>query len=187
MNFIKPKYYDTLNSSDQKLYQLIQSQLASPTHSNKKNMKISFFKDALESISLFEDHNQEEKWKRCLACGIVFFEGGIGINSAQLSKLFHRCKSSINSSLNEIGYSCIVVKSQGNHDLIKELPILEKLPNELRKWTIRYFNDDSERKETEIQAENQNIDTNSNEEKPDDNEYSDFNLFDIIDFPFDNE
>ena len=180
MDFIKPNYYEILNYQDQQLYQLIQSQLSSPNHSNKKNKKITFFKDALESILLYEDRSNADKWKRCLVCGIVFFEGGIGINTSQLSKLFHRCKSSINSSLNEIGYSHIVAKSQGNQDLIREIPNLEKMPLELRKWTTRYFNDNSDNINIQNDEEKQNDDklqTDSSDNDPLDFDDFEFNKF----------
>ena len=112
--------------------------LAAPTSKNKRNTKISDFENILEAIDIFQNHEPNEKWKRCLATGVFKFNGGIAVNNKQLKILVHRCKTSINTSLKGLGYTIINCSSNECHELLDAIPFLATNQHELRQWTIRY-------------------------------------------------
>lgn len=142
MSLRRPNYWNLLTNDEQEVYTTMQ-QFTSRMALSKQYTKVEVFKDVLQSILTFQNKDEKDKWRRSIACGIFFFEGGVAVNTSQLKILINRCRSSINSSLNEIGYSNIPKKNDGLVKLEKLTPFFFENPNEARKWTIRYFSDNS--------------------------------------------
>lgn len=134
-------YWELLSSDDQTTYRRICSAITAPSLKNKRNTKIDDFKEMLEAVDLFENHESEEKWKRCLVCGVVKFHGGIAVNISQLKQLVKKCKSSINGSLKGMGYTIISGKASECSELLEIIPNLKGNLGELRQWTVRYLED----------------------------------------------
>jgi hypothetical protein len=95
------------------------------------------FKEILEALIVFEDADEEEKWKRCLVCGVCMISKGIAVNTTQLRRLIFKCKSSINGSLKGLGFDKILTKSWAYEGLLAQVPYLRENPADLRQWTIR--------------------------------------------------
>ena len=112
--------------------------IQAPTTQSKRNKRLTEFEDIIDAIEVFENHEEIEKWKRYLVCGLYRFENGIAVNISTLKQLIHRCKSSINGSLKDIGYVKVINKAGTCAELIQAIPYLQKKANELRQWTIRY-------------------------------------------------
>ena len=134
-----PFFWEILSADDQSTYMKISNALGAPTLKNKRNTKIDSFADAIEAIDIFQNHCEDDKWRRYLVCGLFKFDGGIAVNINQLKKLVRKCKTSINTSLKGMGYTIISGKSSECPELLQAIPCLRGNSAELRQWTVRYL------------------------------------------------
>ena len=133
-----PPHYDLLSEADKDTYQRIFAAISAPSTRNKKNKRADDFQEIIDALFLYINHDEEDRWKRCLVCGLFPFEGGIAVNTSALKKLVLKCKSSINGSLKAIGYPNVTTKSACCQELLNGIPFLKNNFVELRQWTIRY-------------------------------------------------
>jgi hypothetical protein len=138
-NDYRPKYYDLLSPSDQEQYTELRSTLSSQMCRNRRGKRLEGFSDMLSSIRAFCIRHNDDDWKRCLVCGVCWLPNGIAINNRQLSILIDKCKSSINGSLQKMGYSTLQSRSESSSSLCDTIPLLKNNFNELREWTVRLF------------------------------------------------
>ena len=101
--------------------------------------------EMLSAIRVFAERGDENDWRRYLVCGICWLDNAIAINTRQLRLLLSKCKSSINGSLQKMGYITSTANMESRKILIPKIPLLKDNFNELRQWTIRCKNDDSEK------------------------------------------
>ena len=139
-DFTPPNFWDFLNDNDKHIYKKIYNALRSPKNNDKRFKRIDDFNEIINAIDLFENINDNDKWKRCLVCGIFKVKDMIAVNIHQLQCLIAKCKSSINGSLRKIGYGNIVKKEEGSEFLFEIIPYLKSNPSERRKWTLRFYN-----------------------------------------------
>jgi hypothetical protein len=144
------QYWDLLTSEDKEVYRRINAALAAPTSRNKRNKRVDDFREILEAIELFQDSGAEDRWKRCLVCGVCMIPKGIAVNTTQLKRLVFKCKSSINGSLKRLGWGTILSKPSAYEDLLNQIPYLREHPAEVRQWTIRVGSGGDEEQETDI-------------------------------------
>ena len=133
----KPKYFELLSSEDQKEYFELQSYLSSKKCRNNRGFRLTKFSEMLQAIQRFCYKNQENSDIRCLVCGVCWLQKGIAINTRQLHLLIDKCKSSINGSLQRMGYLPIQSKNDKSDELVQKIPRLKSNFNDLREWTIR--------------------------------------------------
>ena len=138
-----PPHFEILSEDDKQMYARICAAVQAPSLRNKRNKRADDFRDVLEAIELFENHDIEGKWKRCLVCGLFKFENGIAVNISVLKRLIMKCKSSINGSLKAIGYPTVSYKAANCEELLNGIPFLKGNVPELRQWTIRYTSTES--------------------------------------------
>jgi hypothetical protein len=136
---VDPHNWELLSASDQVIYKQLHQALSAQSNRDRRNRRVDDFKEILEAIELFENIDEEDRWKRCLVCGIFTFPGGVAVNIQQLKALIVRCKSSINGSLKGLGYARVASKLDGCDPLFETIPFLRTHGSELRKWTLRYF------------------------------------------------
>jgi hypothetical protein len=106
---------------------------------NRRGKRLEGFSELLGSIRSFCIRNREDDWKRCLVCGVCWLPSGLAINNRQLSLLINKCKSSINGSLQKMGYSTLQSRTESTGALCDSIPLLRDNFNELREWTVRFF------------------------------------------------
>jgi hypothetical protein len=135
----RPKFYDLLSTGDQDQYNELRSSLSSQMCRNRRGKRLESFSEILGSIRSFCIRNKEDDWKRCLVCGVCWLPSGIAINNRQLSILIDKCKSSINGSLQKMGYSSLQSRNESTGALYDSIPLLRNNFNELREWTVRFF------------------------------------------------
>lgn len=135
----RPKFYDMLDPADQERYNELRATLSSHMCRNRRGKRLETFAEMLGAIKNFCVRNDENDWKRCLVCGVCWLPNGIGINNRQLSILIDKCKSSINGSLQKIGYTALQSRNESSESLRQAIPILKDNFNELREWTVRLF------------------------------------------------
>ena len=163
----EPLHWDLLDENDKKEYKTLQRDLSSTTCRNIRNQRLDQFKDMLELIKIYINRFDENDWKRSLVCGICWLNEGIAINTMQFSGLLGKCKSSINGSLQMLGYKPFPCSSSQNKELLDKIPYLKQNPAEIKQWTLRkkytMKNEPSFTKTTQksriYMQENENIDT----------------------------
>ena len=132
-----PEYWNLLTDKDKERYcalklaftpgELISSRIAS----NETFMQI------LSIIRQYAERGDSDDWKRFLVCGICWLDDGIAINTRQLTLLLSKCKSTINGSLQKIGYKASTTYIDCSKTLFPKIPFLREQTDDLRKWSIR--------------------------------------------------
>lgn len=135
-----PQFLDLLSGDDIEGYNNLKEQLSSPHCRNQRNKRLENFSEMLNTIKAYAVRGDENDWKRCLVCGVVWLTSGIAINTRQLRILINKCKSSINGSLHRMGYSTVMSRGDTSSQLVDMIPILRNNFSELRQWTVRQTN-----------------------------------------------
>ena len=162
-----PKFFELLSDNDRVLYNNMRSGLSSHACRNRRGKRLETFGEMLKAIKTFCIRNDEDDWKRCLVCGVCWLSNGIAINTMQFSGLLGKCKSSINGSLQMLGYKPFPCSSSQNKELLDKIPYLKQNPSDIKQWTLRkkytMKNEPSFTKTTQksriYMQENENIDT----------------------------
>ena len=139
-----PQFWDFLVSADKNKYIYMRMTLSSPACKNLRNHSKQTFWKIMNTIKNFCVRNDSDDWKRCLVCGIFWLpENQIAVNSKQLCLLLSKCKSSINGSLQLLGYYTVPDNQKRVKEFVSTLPLSKKSIIELvkspRQWTIRQF------------------------------------------------
>ena len=136
-----PAHFDLLTELDKETYNRLSAALSQPTTRNRKHKRVDDFQEIIDALFLYINHDEADKWKRSLVCGLFPFEGGIAVNISSLKKLIMKCKSSINGSFKAIGYPNVTTKSSYCDELLDGIPFLKNNFIELRQWSIRFKGD----------------------------------------------
>ena len=140
----KPKFLEFLSDEDQKHYEELRLKVGSPDNRYTRNRRLETLRSSLNSIREFCIRKDEDDWRRCLVCGIYWFDNGdIAINIRQLHLLIMKSKSTINGALAKMGYETIPTKGEDADRLNEAIPFLAQQYNEFRQWTIRKLKDDN--------------------------------------------
>ncbi|OHS99668.1 hypothetical protein TRFO_08300 [Tritrichomonas foetus] len=135
-----PTDLSILTAKDRVLYMQMKVILQTHLNKNHRNHRVEKFQEVLNIVKAFCVRNDSHDWRRFLVCGICWIDSNVGISIRRFSKLLNRCKSSVNGSLQKIGYKSL----QGHVDgmeIIKKIPYLKDNPQELREWTVRVRNE----------------------------------------------
>jgi hypothetical protein len=134
---VQPVYWYQLSSSDQLAYQDLQNEFYQDARKSRKGERLECFMNRIKCIKRFVQQHDDSDWKRSLVCGIFFFPESIVINIQQLRILMGKCKSSINGSLQQLGY---VADPQGQgveRELWGRIPAPHRNLTDMKKWTVR--------------------------------------------------
>ena len=132
-----PQFIKLLSDADVAAYNKLRSDLSSPNCRNRRNKRLETFGEMLNSIQSFAIRKDDDDWKRCLVCGVLWLTNGIAINTRQLRLLINKCKSSINGSLQKLGYTTSLGRTESAAAMVSVWPLLRENNAELRKWTVR--------------------------------------------------
>ncbi|OHT03885.1 hypothetical protein TRFO_28787 [Tritrichomonas foetus] len=133
----RPLYWDLLSKSDQSAYLTLQNAFNSSAMKRNRGHRLETFGDILDTIRDFSEHKDVDDWRRFLVCGVCWMDNAIAINTRQLRLLISRCKSSINGSLQKLGYITNPSHSKSWNALFAQIPLLKDNFAEIRQWTIR--------------------------------------------------
>ena len=131
-----PREFWLLNYIDRQQYFQLRSSLSQLTNKRQRNQKIAKFAEALEIIKKWAIRGDQDDHKRCLTCGVLWFDDGIAINTQHLKELLVKCKSSINTTLHDSGFDPYPKGNEGN-ELVRMFPFFKNNLMETRKWTLR--------------------------------------------------
>jgi hypothetical protein len=154
-----PNHWHLLCEEDQQQYLLLRAQFLEAIAKSRRGERIEVFIQRLKTVKAFIDKDPQNLWKRAIVCGIMFLKSALAINIQQLRILMGKCKSSINGSLQQIGY----VSKPSTHEIDQEMtamiPALKDDHSEMKKWTIRYgiFPDDDRQAESPTSPEPEEV------------------------------
>ncbi|OHS99576.1 hypothetical protein TRFO_33947 [Tritrichomonas foetus] len=133
-----PQYWDILSDEDKKGYVILKNEINQINLKRSQKQQVESFQRTLNIIQRYAERKDDNDWKRFLVCGICWMDGAIAVNIRQLKILVSKCKSSINGSLQKLGF----LPAQSHIDLklvlYPLLPLIKNDYNELRQWTVRY-------------------------------------------------
>lgn len=155
---IIPQYWNILSDSDKNGYLSLRSEISILNTKKIFRDRTGTFTKILQLIQKYAERKDDDDWKRFLVCGICWVDNGIAVNIRQLKILISKCKSSINGSLQKLGYLPSQLHVNTKLILFPLIPFLSKNYNELRQWTIRFFQkyDSFQRNENSLNIESKN-------------------------------
>jgi hypothetical protein len=132
-----PNYWSLLSEDDKAGYQRLQFIIAPlGVRTPKKPISIKFAA-IIQQIWLYVTHGPSDQWKRELACGIIWLNDIVLVNTHQLSILIGLGRSAINQGLLQVRYEPVPLTHEYAINIIQSLPFLGQAWNELRQWTLR--------------------------------------------------
>ena len=135
----RPKFFSMLDLPDQQRYLTLRAALSSHMCRNRRGKRLETFAEMLATIRQFCVRGDENDWRRCLVCGVCWVVNGIAVNTRQLGILIDKCKSSINGSLQKMGYTTLQSRGDSAAAIAEVIPCLKDDFGELREWTVRLF------------------------------------------------
>ena len=130
-----PMFFEKLTRDDQDEYQLLRERLSSPEIKSRRSK--TGFETLINMVKEYSVRGDEEDAIRSFVCGIVWLDNGLAINTHQLSLIISKCKSSINGSLQALGYGTVPSGADSCQDLLELYPFMRNKFAMLRQWTIR--------------------------------------------------
>jgi hypothetical protein len=109
---------------------------------SKDHRGLSFQRELCTVISYIE-RNSDNLEARSVLTGLCCAGRVICINTRQLKSFLSRCKSSINGSFQQLGYTAFRSKAKARTCVISVLPSLQSQAIILRQWTARYASEES--------------------------------------------
>ena len=107
-------------------------------NSVKDDRHVSSFPQEIQLIMNFIDKTQEGREIRAINSGFFYNGTFICVNTRQLRNFISRCKSSINSSLQQLGFTSLKNKAKAHECLLSCLPILKNDQETAKQWTVRF-------------------------------------------------
>lgn len=133
-----PAHWEFLSEEDKSEYIGIRNRFHDEIAKSKRGERIDIFITRLKIIRDFIEKEPNDQWKRIVVCGIMFLNDALGINIQQLRILMGKCKSSINGSLQQLGYIAKPLTHDIDQEITKKVPLLKEDHFQLKKWTIRF-------------------------------------------------
>ncbi|KAK8898648.1 hypothetical protein M9Y10_000940 [Tritrichomonas musculus] len=103
---------------------------------NKDQRSPNFYKELTVALNYIE-RDKLCREERSIICGVAFAGPYICVNTRQLKNFLGRCKSSINGSFQQMGYSALRTKEKARNCIKTILRPLKSEPTILRQWTVR--------------------------------------------------
>ena len=132
-----PNFWWLISEADRVGYSYMRTFIKNYPEKNQRNKRISSFTEMLKVIRHYAIRGDNSDANRCLVCGILWLPGAIAINTHQLGFLLSKCKSSINGSLQILGYKETMKRKNASDLISNSLTAIRNNRGELRKWTIR--------------------------------------------------
>ena len=165
-NDTTPQYWDLLSEQDKAQYTQLKLDFSAGSTKRVRNSRLETFDGILDTIRTFAERGDDNDWRRFLVCGVCWLDNAIAINTRQLRLLVSKCKSSINGSLQKMGYTTNMSHSESWKILFPHIPLLKDHFSELRQWTIRYKTGAQGHNDAENQGQNNNTANNSVNNNP---------------------
>lgn len=130
--------WNSLSREDQSEFAKLRTSFHQSQKSSSKDPRLVSFSNELHTIISFIDRAKTGQEGRSIISGVAFAGPFICVNTRQLRDFLGRCKSSINGSLQQLGYVALRTKSKAKACLLTVMPSLVDDQNNFRQWTVRY-------------------------------------------------
>ena len=141
---INPVFWDKLSAEDKAEFNSLKNQFHQNFNSYGKDRRVVTFANELMSVLKFIDRDSMHREERSILTGVCFAGPLICVNTRQLKTFLGRCKSSINGSLQQMGYIALRTKAKARNCIISILKPLSNEPSILRQWTVRCASENTE-------------------------------------------
>ena len=132
-----PDNANILSEKDLDEYQNMRRCFFSDSSKSKKGERLELLNKRLNHIKSFIEKPDGNEWKRGIVCGIFFLKNSLAINIQALRTLLGKCKSSINGSLQQLGYIARPQTTEFTSELTQKIPLSFRHIAEINKWTMR--------------------------------------------------
>jgi hypothetical protein len=121
------------------MYACLRASISSSGLKSPRHHRALTFAQILDAIHAFVIRNDKDDVMRGMICGIYWLSDGIAINIHQFQSLVPKCKSSINGSLQRLGFSLSLGRTASAQAVTNIFPFLRDNSSLLRRWTVRRY------------------------------------------------
>jgi hypothetical protein len=136
-------YWNSLSQEDKTEFLKLRNRLHQNQKTSVKDRRLVSFSNEMLAILGFLERSDSCHEQRSILVGVSFAGPFICVNTRQLKSFLGRCKSSINGSLQQLGYIAVRTKSKARACVLSVMPSLANERNLLRQWTVRGASDDA--------------------------------------------
>lgn len=140
---IPARYWNKLTKDDQMEYLKLRVKFHQQQRSSGKDSRVASFHNELLTARSYIERRQTGKEERSIICGVCFVGRYICINTRLLKYFLGRCKSSINGSIQQMGYVALKTKTKARNCVLAVMHSLVDDVNNLRQWTVRCVSDNA--------------------------------------------
>jgi hypothetical protein len=140
---LPPCYWGSLSQEDKTEFIKLRTRLHQNQKSSLKDRRLVSFSNEMLAILGFLERTESCREQRSILAGISFAGPFICVNTRQLKSFLGRCKSSINGSLQQLGYIAVRTKSKARACVLSVMPSLANERSLLRQWTVRGASDEA--------------------------------------------
>ena len=135
--------WNKLSKDDQIEYIKLRLKFHQQQRSSGKDSRVASFHSELLTTRNYIERRQHGKEERSIICGVCFAGRYICINTRLLKYFLGRCKSSINGSIQQMGYVALKTKTKAKNCILAVMHSLVDDANNLRQWTVRCISDNA--------------------------------------------
>ena len=139
-----PLFWGRLPLEEKTEFIKLRNQLHSNQKQSAKDSRVITFQKELSTVLEFTERDDIYREERCILTGIAFAGSIICVNTRLLKSFLGRCKSSINSGFQQMGYVAIKTKTKARICVVTVLKSLTNDPTLLRQWTVRGVSNNAE-------------------------------------------
>ena len=132
------RHWMKLSPEDQSEFVQLRNNFIRNSKTASKDRRVVAFRNELITALKYIEKNTENIEARCILTGICFCGPLIAVNNRQFKFFSGRCKSSINGSFQQLGYSAVKTKSKAKKCVMDLLPSLSSESQLIRQWTVRW-------------------------------------------------
>lgn len=141
---LPPVYWNALSQEDKIEFQRLRTLFHKNQKTSTKDRRLVSFSNELQTVLKYLEHSTSGRENRTILVGVCFAGPFICVNTRQLKNFLGRCKSSINGSLQQLGYVALKTKSKARTCVLSIIPSLANDANVLRQWTVRFASNDAQ-------------------------------------------
>jgi hypothetical protein len=140
---LPPHYWSQLSADDQSEFNKLRNSFHHGQQLASKDHRAPAFQRELSTVISYIERSSDNIEPRSILTGLCCVGRVICINTRQLKSFLCRCKSSINGSFQQLGFTAIRSKAKTRTCVTLALPSLQSQPGILRQWAARYTSEEA--------------------------------------------
>ena len=133
--------WTSLSQSDKERYMQLRTRFFAAFQESKsrgKGLSDTAFCSEVQAVVDFTESSDTNREERSIVAGLACCGRYVAVNNRELKRLTSRCKSSINGSFQQMGYSGIRATAKSRECVLSLIPSLRTDAGALRQWTARF-------------------------------------------------